>query len=468
MASDSGPLPIPTTVFPFPLYSPLLCLVEINVLVVSASVIGQEEFELLHLEAPNSHGKQPSVGVSLSEADLALVSSTVLAAETWLRSHVLSRYPSTRITAIIVGKGFHCNKSHERQWDFLLPTVKNLHYSLMRWGLVKEIQVSAGFSADCLPQHSRDALKPILTFLQESGSTYAIDEPSYSANQNAWKRLGFSELKGTRVVRESRKLSSFASPSFAEMPKPGGLQVPSHLAKKPSTPPTPTPTPTPIPFPPPSDGSFTFPPDASPALGPPANPPDVFPATPPPCLATPAAPAPGSGAGPNVGLWCVAKPTVPMEKLQEAMDYACGGGGADCAEIGPDGSCYYPDNVVAHASYAFNSYWQKTKQSGGSCSFDGTAVLINSDPTEALRDYDRCIGNGFKWIHEQNVPVTRGRGCIGQATRGTTRRGRAIGGTRGKGRAGQTAPTEPIPEEFVEVEVEDDISAYAEESTVRV
>nr|GEW64556.1 glucan endo-1,3-beta-glucosidase 12 [Tanacetum cinerariifolium] len=80
-------------------------------------------------------------------------------------------------------------------------------------------------------------------------------------------------------------------------------------------------------------------------------------------------------------MWCVAKPSVPSEKLQEAMDYACGAGAADCAAIRPNGSCYVPDSVVAHASYAFNSYWQKNKKNGGMCGFQGTAMLITSDPS---------------------------------------------------------------------------------------
>ncbi|KAH9663935.1 hypothetical protein KPL70_019842 [Citrus sinensis] len=74
-------------------------------------------------------------------------------------------------------------------------------------------------------------------------------------------------------------------------------------------------------------------------------------------------------------------PNVPADTLQEAMDYACGEGGADCEEIMPHGNCFYPDTVVAHASYAFNSYWQKTKRNGGTCAFGGTAMLINADPS---------------------------------------------------------------------------------------
>lgn len=78
----------------------------------------------------------------------------------------------------------------------------------------------------------------------------------------------------------------------------------------------------------------------------------------------------------------MAKPSVPAETLQEALDYACGEGEADCEAIKEEGNCYYPDTLVAHASYAFNSYWQKTKANGGTCGFGGTAIIITSDPSK--------------------------------------------------------------------------------------
>ncbi|KAK6162330.1 hypothetical protein DH2020_002171 [Rehmannia glutinosa] len=62
-----------------------------------------------------------------------------------------------------------------------------------------------------------------------------------------------------------------------------------------------------------------------------------------------------------------------------ALDYACGDGGADCEAIGDGGSCYFPI-VVAHASYAFNSYCEKNKRNGGTCAFGVIAMLINCDP----------------------------------------------------------------------------------------
>jgi DNA-directed RNA polymerase II subunit RPB1 len=78
----------------------------------------------------------------------------------------------------------------------------------------------------------------------------------------------------------------------------------------------------------------------------------------------------------------VAKPSVPGPILQQAMDYACGSG-ADCDSILPSGPCFRPDTMLAHASYAFNSYWQRTKANGATCDFGGTAMLITKDPSKS-------------------------------------------------------------------------------------
>ena len=85
--------------------------------------------------------------------------------------------------------------------------------------------------------------------------------------------------------------------------------------------------------------------------------------------------------GPSVGLWCVAKPSVPDSIMQEAMNYACWSG-ADCSSIQPNGPCFKPNTLFAHASYAFNSYWQRTKVVGGTCEFGGTAMLVTVDPSK--------------------------------------------------------------------------------------
>ncbi|KAL3820890.1 hypothetical protein ACJIZ3_006795 [Penstemon smallii] len=87
---------------------------------------------------------------------------------------------------------------------------------------------------------------------------------------------------------------------------------------------------------------------------------------------------------PSTAMWCVAKASVPDPIIQEAMNYACGSG-ADCNQIQPSGSCFEPNTLFAHASYAFNSYYQRTKVGGGTCDFGGTAILVTVDPS-----YDGC------------------------------------------------------------------------------
>ncbi|KAL0307139.1 UNVERIFIED_CONTAM: Glucan endo-1,3-beta-glucosidase 1 [Sesamum radiatum] len=86
---------------------------------------------------------------------------------------------------------------------------------------------------------------------------------------------------------------------------------------------------------------------------------------------------------PEHGAWCVAKPMVASPAMQQALDYACASG-ADCGAIQVNGVCYQPDTVLAHASYAFNSYWQRTKRAGGTCDFGGAAMLVTVDPSKYL------------------------------------------------------------------------------------
>lgn len=95
---------------------------------------------------------------------------------------------------------------------------------------------------------------------------------------------------------------------------------------------------------------------------------------------TPAMVTPSSSSSSSQS-WCVASQTASKTALQVALDYACGYGGADCSAIREGGSCYNPNTVRDHASYAFNEYYQKNPIPT-SCDFGGTAVITNVDPSK--------------------------------------------------------------------------------------
>ncbi|BFG25635.1 hypothetical protein CerSpe_119090 [Prunus speciosa] len=84
--------------------------------------------------------------------------------------------------------------------------------------------------------------------------------------------------------------------------------------------------------------------------------------------------------------WCVASQSASQMALQVALDYACGYGGTDCSEIQAGRSCYNPNNIRDHASFAFNNYYQKNPVPN-SCNFGGTAVITSTDPSTGTCQY---------------------------------------------------------------------------------
>lgn len=359
---------------------------------------GQESIQFVKLDEIISSGIFPAmsgsdlpVAVSVTDAELPEVSSSVLMAESWLRTFVLAHYPSTKITTIVVGNSSLCSNKNQdtNNLHFVLLSLKNLFYSLTRWGLENQIKVSTLFPKDCF--HSQEEsiqnmVKLVIDFIKSTNSTLTLKLPenvispheTESFISTHMNKFGFPKLEKVNLISSvskqrnpiSRKLSSFMKlneyePFFTSEPP-----LPSDLA----TPPLPP------------ESQIASPPHWSFAATP-ESPPFVVPASPPmgftlpPCNPDQNAGAPFPQTGGVQKQWCVAKPSVPAEILQQAMDYACGDGGADCREISADGSCFHPDTLVAHASYAFNSYWQKNKGSGGTCSFGGTAMIISSDPS---------------------------------------------------------------------------------------
>uniref|UniRef100_A0A1D1Y1L6 glucan endo-1,3-beta-D-glucosidase n=1 Tax=Anthurium amnicola TaxID=1678845 RepID=A0A1D1Y1L6_9ARAE len=91
--------------------------------------------------------------------------------------------------------------------------------------------------------------------------------------------------------------------------------------------------------------------------------------------------------------YCIARDGADQKMLQAALDWACGPGKVDCSLLLQGQSCYDPDSVEAHATYAFNAYYHQMAMASGTCYFNGVAVITTTDPS-----HDSCIfpGGGGK------------------------------------------------------------------------
>uniref|UniRef100_A0A0E0CHY8 X8 domain-containing protein n=1 Tax=Oryza meridionalis TaxID=40149 RepID=A0A0E0CHY8_9ORYZ len=115
-----------------------------------------------------------------------------------------------------------------------------------------------------------------------------------------------------------------------------------------------------------------------------------------------------AGGGNGGGSWCVASQSASPTALQVLLHYAYGHG-MDCSAIQPGGSCFNPDTVHDHASYAFNSYYQKNPIAT-SCDFSGTATITNTNT-----DSKRSGGRHKKDVARLAASMRRaGRGAEGE------------------------------------------------------
>ncbi|KAI3918278.1 hypothetical protein MKX01_041598 [Papaver californicum] len=307
---------------------------------------GQESFTILKLHDPKP-----------------MISSSVLIAESWLRTHVLTHHPATKINLGLV-----------------LPCMKNIYHSLVRWGLEKQIEVSAGVSKACLHPHfnsykddiSDSLIKPVLDFLYYSNSTY-------SSHRVSMKKSGFLNAIDMNVVIYGpeekkpikRKLSSVSTrPTSMPTRSSIGYSVPAYVTKNPPSPsmypPSPVVTPAlPLVAPPPTPSIATYPVSYS---YPPPSPPVSY-------------SYPHSVSSPPLPLVIPGPANLPPDSFTYPPCVHSPPADTAPTTSPPPPGCYDPDTVFAHASYAFNSHWQKNKNNGGTCSFGGTAMIINTYPS---------------------------------------------------------------------------------------
>jgi len=226
----------------------------------------------------------------------------------------------------------------------------------------------------------------LLTPMYCSGSLDAnvkkMDELSSSQGQLRLGARKVLEKKATTVTSSGEvRPSEFGDNAPSPTTLPASITHHSRLTY-PITTPTP---PTIITTPP----AITTPTTPTPIITPPTTPTTTTPVLNPPTApvtTTPTTPTTTTPAVSGTQSWCVARSNVPENSLQVALDYACGIGGADCRPTQQGGQCYQPITVAAHASYAFNSYYQKNRMAPGTCDFGGNAIITTTNPS-----YGSCM-----------------------------------------------------------------------------
>ncbi|KAI3942595.1 hypothetical protein MKW92_043282 [Papaver armeniacum] len=86
--------------------------------------------------------------------------------------------------------------------------------------------------------------------------------------------------------------------------------------------------------------------------------------------------------------WCIVDRQASNETIQGALNWACSQGVDICLNIQEGKPCYLPNTLEDHASYAFNSYYQKFKNQGATCYFNGAAMANEEDPSYGSCKYE--------------------------------------------------------------------------------
>lgn len=88
--------------------------------------------------------------------------------------------------------------------------------------------------------------------------------------------------------------------------------------------------------------------------------------------------------------WCVAKPSSTDSLLKNNIAYACDHlDEKDCDPILEGHSCYNPDSIIQHASFAMNLYYQRKGRHQWNCNFNNSGLISLNNPS-----FGSCNFNG--------------------------------------------------------------------------
>lgn len=393
-------------------------------------------------------GTHIHVTISVPNNQLLAIASSNTTATSWIRRNVAAYHPSTRIAAVSLGDEVLSSLSSAA--PLLLPALRSLHAALVYSNLHNDVFVSTPHSASVIlnpfppsqaffNQTLETFILPLLHFLSQTNSPLMLNlYPYYVFMQNRnlvplentlFKPLPFSKqmLDPNTLLHYTNLLDAMIDAAYFSMknlnvtdvtvlvtetgwPSRGDSKEPyatpsnaltynsnliKHVLDRSGTPLHPETT----------SSVYIYELFNEDLRSPPVSEANwgLFYGN-----ATPAYLLRMSGIGSFLAsdnanqTYCVVEEDhgVDLKTLQAALDWACGPGRANCSEIQPGESCFQPNNVKNHASYAFDSYYQSQGKSPGSCDFKGVAMITTSDPS-----HGKCIFPGSKNLTNKTKEV---------------------------------------------------------------
>ncbi|KAL0306330.1 UNVERIFIED_CONTAM: Glucan endo-1,3-beta-glucosidase 11 [Sesamum radiatum] len=140
-------------------------------------------------------GSGISVTVALPNEQLSAAAANTPFTDSWVQSNILPYHPNTKIEAIAVGNEVFVDPKNTT--PFLVPAMKNVYASLVKYGVGSSIKVSSPVALSALqssyppssgsfkPDLIEPVIKPMLNFLKETGSYMMVNAYpffAYSAN----------------------------------------------------------------------------------------------------------------------------------------------------------------------------------------------------------------------------------------------------------------------------------------------
>ncbi|KAL6661080.1 hypothetical protein ACP70R_000464 [Stipagrostis hirtigluma subsp. patula] len=364
------------------------------------------------------------VSVMVPNEAIPSLAASRAAADAWVAANLAPHHPATRVVHLLVGNEVLSNRAIAGStWPSLVPAMANLHRAVHARGLGR-VKLGTTLAMDALSASyppsagafrddiADSVVRPLLRFLNATGSYYFVDAyPARRAPTTSTRARGFTytnllDQMLDAVVAAMGKLgygnvklaiSETGWPNAGDAGEAGAnvrnaatynRNLAARMSKNPGTPARPG-AKMPVflfslynedqkPGPGTERHWGLYYPNAS-------NVYEVDLTGRRPARSFP--PLPPADDQDGTPVWCVlAEGKAANETaVAAAVEYACQQGSGTCNAIQPGGECHQPDTIAAHASYAFNAYWQQFRKAGGTCYFNGLAETTTKDPNATGR-----------------------------------------------------------------------------------